>query len=325
MSAQLAVVEVDGSPKVAFSRLHRGETNLPGEIDWVQRAAVLLSHEIDFIMHESFRKLRDSDAELQLPAIVGMKNHPPQAARSRKLSEATVHYQRMCETPLLTADLEVACFRRFNWLKFRANAFRCQLDLNHVDAEQVLFIEQLLGEAAEIRNHIVEANCRLAMSIVKKFADSSIVFDELFSEVISTLIGAVEKFDFSRGYRFSTYATQSIHRRLYRILTQRHKQRTRFVNNSEESVSASLSAQEGLSTHQTLEQLTQLYSLIGQLDRRERLIIEARFGLHSLGKKQTFVEIGERLKISKERVRQLAERALIKLKSLAEEIQFDRA
>jgi len=55
------------------------------------------------------------------------------------------------------------------------------------------------------------------------------------------------------------------------------------------------------------------------------LIIEARFGFHASGKKQTFVEIGKRLKISKERVRQLAERAMLKLRSLAEQRNFELA
>ena len=301
------------------------QTALDEQADWVRRAEILLSHEIDFVMHQSFRKLSDSEAASEGKVLEEALSLAECSATSVKKNPGfNAHYQRMCETPLLSAALERACFRRYNWLKFRANVSRCQLDLDRTNPDQVLLVEQLLDQSAEIRNYIVQANCRLAMSIVKKYSDSQNVFDELMSEGITTLIGAVEKYDYSRGFRFSTYATQSIHRRLYRILSQRQKQRKRYVNNGDEVwISSCCDLEENSSAIVDQEVLTQLYSLVTQLDVREQLIIEARFGLHSSGKRQTFVEIGKRLNISKERVRQLAERALLKLRTLAEDLNFD--
>ena len=60
---------------------------------------------------------------------------------------------------------------------------------------------------------------RLVMSIVKKFVTPQQAFDELLSDGILTLMQAIEKFDFDRGFRFSTYAYRSIARNAYRCVT----------------------------------------------------------------------------------------------------------
>ncbi len=61
-------------------------------------------------------------------------------------------------------------------------------------------IDFMLGQARAIRDHIIQANLRLVMSIVKKFVTPSQSFDELLSEGTVTLMQAVEKFDFDRGF-----------------------------------------------------------------------------------------------------------------------------
>ena len=63
--------------------------------------------------------------------------------------------------------------------------------------------------------------------------------------------------------------------------------------------------------------------LLGRLDERERMIVSGRFGLESSGKKETFAALGKKLGISKERVRQLAEQAVLKLRSSAQELGIE--
>ena len=306
------------SGEPSLSRLDASQT-----VDWINRAKSLLSHEISFVMNDSFRSLSESEARDEWEETVEVLPDRSSALRSQKSTALNAHYQRMCETPLLSPELERACFKRFNWLKFRANAYRAQLDLEHLSPEHVMMIEDMLKEAVEVRNYIMQANCRLAMSIVKNFSESQNEFDELLSEGLTNLMGAIEKFDYSRGFRFSTYATQSINRRLFRVSSQRHKQRKRYLNNSDDALTATLGVEENSTPVLGQEELLQLHALLLNLEQRERLIIEARFGLHTSGRKQTFVEIGKRLKISKERVRQLAERALHKLRLSAEQLNFE--
>ena len=74
------------------------------------------------------------------------------------------------------------------------------------------------------------------------------------------------------------------------------------------------------SSNQVLRTIDQL---LDRLDERERMIISGRFGLESSGKKETFSALGKQLGISKERVRQLAERAVLKLRDSAEELGIE--
>ena len=69
--------------------------------------------------------------------------------------------------------------------------------------------------------------------------------------------------------------------------------------------------------------LTAIDQLLGHLDEREKLIISGRFGLETSGRKETFVALGKKLGISKERVRQLAERAVGKLQAAARQLGIE--
>jgi RNA polymerase primary sigma factor len=61
------------------------------------------------------------------------------------------------------------------------------------------------------------------------------------------------------------------------------------------------------------------------LDDREKFIVQARYGFDDLGEKPTFQRLGELLGISKERVRQLEQRALAKLRQMAEQMHLEMA
>ncbi|NIP85734.1 MAG: RNA polymerase subunit sigma-70, partial [Planctomycetales bacterium] len=122
------------------------------------------------------------------------------------------HLQRLCSPPLLSPEQEVRLFRRMNYLKYRANVLRSQIRAADADPRQLDRVDSLIRTGEEVRNQIVHANVRLVMSIAKKFADNRSSFDDLLSEGISSLIRAVEKFDYSRGFRFSTYATSVVRR-----------------------------------------------------------------------------------------------------------------
>ena len=66
-----------------------------------------------------------------------------------------------------------------------------------------------------------------------------------------------------------------------------------------------------------------LEEMLSRLDSRERLVVSGRFGLDSSGVKETFASLGETLNISKERARQITERAVAKLRVMAREFGLD--
>ena len=90
-------------------------------------------------------------------------------------------------------------------------------------------IDQMLAGANQTRDQIIKANMRLVIAIVKKFVTPKHSFDDLLSDGIVALMHAVDKFDYSRGFRFSTYAYRTIARNAYRTINDQHR-KTRRVS-----------------------------------------------------------------------------------------------
>jgi RNA polymerase primary sigma factor len=209
-----------------------------------------------------------------------------------------------------------------NYLKFRVNVLRSQLDPDAADGELVESAEEYLRAAHAIRDRIVRANMRLVLSIVKKFATPQYSFDELLSDGIETLIYAVDKFDFDRGFRFSTYAYRSIARSAYRQVVTRQKEVGRFEGAIEEIAAAhSENCERHLVNETSWNELCRtLDGMLSRLDRRERYIVRRRYAIGTSGSAETFQSMANKLGVSKERVRQLEKRAVDKLRTMAGEM-----
>lgn len=232
------------------------------------------------------------------------------------------HLARMCETPLLTAEQEQELFRRMNLMKYQAAKYQGKLKrITKATPSHLHEMEERIRRADNLRNYIIKANTRLVMSIARRFADNKNRFDDLLSQGVESLMHAVQKFDYSRGYRFSTYATCAVRRDLYRMVMGTKKDGQRFATGTAEYLDAFSEVDE--STPEPVAEVrwnkltTALTEMLGQLDDRERYIVSHRFGLDESGSKSSYSSLGKNLGISKERVRQLANRALDKLREWA--------
>ncbi len=239
--------------------------------------------------------------------------------------------------------------------------------------------EVLLAERAELgdkdaRNHLIEANLRLVVSIAKKYVGQGLTLEDLIGEGNIGLIRAVTKFDFRKGFRFSTYATWWIKQAITRAILEgtrtvrlpvyimeevmRVKRMTRQlyqelgreptpemigtrlsmtadrVNEllvwAEKvfSLDAPLSEEEENTLGDIIEdtrnrspmEITdqqllreEIRKVLSNLTLRERQVIELRFGLVD-DHDHTLEEVGRKLKVTRERVRQIEERAIRKLR-----------
>ncbi|MCH5374196.1 MAG: sigma-70 family RNA polymerase sigma factor, partial [Planctomycetes bacterium] len=137
------------------------------------------------------------------------------------------------EVPLLSREQEYHLFRKFNYLKFRAFQLRKRLHPARANSTLMGQIEHLYAEAVRTKNQIVQANLRLVVSIAKRHVSVSDDFFGLVSDGNMSLIRAVEKFDYSRGNKFSTYASWAIMRNYARTIPDEFKYRERFRTSQE--------------------------------------------------------------------------------------------
>jgi RNA polymerase sigma factor (sigma-70 family) len=118
----------------------------------------------------------------------------------------------VCSDPVLTKEQEQHLFRKMNYCLYRAS--RC-LPLQNNNRKVFEKYHKIYLEA---RTQLARSNYRLVFSICHKFTNADASFGELMSEGQVTLLRAIDKFDYSRGYKFSTYLVGSLIRNINRLL-----------------------------------------------------------------------------------------------------------
>ena len=158
----------------------------------------------------------DAKAPREAPAV--RKQQPaPENALSEIASDDTIslYLKEMARVPLLTAQEEVTLARQYEEGRDATKLLGRNGDLSEDDKDH-LYVRIDRGEGS--RAHLIKANTRLVVSIAKRYLGQGVPFLDLIQEGNLGLIKAVEKFDYRRGHRFSTYATWWIRQAITRAL-----------------------------------------------------------------------------------------------------------
>lgn len=245
------------------------------------------------------------------------------------------------------------------------------------DREAELAQKMLEGDLAA-KNELIESNLRLVVGIAKQYQYKGLPLLDLIQEGNLGLITAIEKFDPTKGYRLSTYASWWIRHHVTRALSDQSRtiklpanivedslklnklyerllttlersptaeelaevsnmpveQVNKILNSKKYQTTSSIDTKikddkneasfsdfieyKGESANSRLEEEANrdiIFSVLDTLSEREKFIIIERFGLMRNGAGKTLEDIGKELNISKERVRQLEDQALIKLRN----------
>jgi RNA polymerase sigma factor (sigma-70 family) len=227
------------------------------------------------------------------------------------------YLRSLYDVPLLTAQQEREIFRRYNYLKYKADRLRRQIDLNRIRTTQLKQIEALLLQANAVKNEIIRANLRLVVSISKKHLGGPQTLFELISDGNVSLMKAAEKFDYSRGNRFSTYASWAIMRNFARTVPHERYQLDRFETGQEDVLDVAAGMRAYDPNEVNLPELRESIDVVlAQLTPRERAILIDHYGLDDKQPAKTLDQLGKNLGISKERVRQIEIAALQKLRRI---------
>jgi RNA polymerase primary sigma factor len=281
------------------------------------RAKMVIELPLDFMdnpeFHRKAAEKRIVHAEMPVPETTTRRTKPP-AGLPRYLAS-------LYEVGLLTREQEQYLFRKYNFLKHQASKLRNNLDPANARSSEMDEIERLFEQAVKIKNRIVQSNLRLVVSIAKRHVNASEDFFQLVSDGNMSLIRAVEKFDYSRGNKFSTYASWAIMKNFARTIPGEFKQRDRFRPTSEEVFLSRADERSNRYIQESEQQRReqQVNRILESLDDREQKIIISRFGLDYSQEPLTLKEVGEALGVTKERIRQIQTRALNKLRIAAKE------
>ncbi|QDT37387.1 sigma-70 family RNA polymerase sigma factor [Stratiformator vulcanicus] len=284
------------------------------------RAERLLSEPIDYMDSPEFHEVGADELILGEPPDVKKKK-----GVSRAPSGLPPYLASLYTIPLLTREEEQYYFRKLNYLRYRAAALQAKLMDDAPKASEMDELEHFLNEANDVKNFLIRSNLRLVVSIAKKQVSATSNFFEMVSDGNMSLIRAVEKFDYTKGNKFSTYATWAIVKNFSRSIPAEHKRLDRYRTGKEEVFQGS--PDDNVSQYQQELRNTQQHGLVmdilGRLDGRERDIIKFRYGLDYHEEPLTLEQVGHRFGVTKERIRQLESRALRKLRKIAQDERLD--
>jgi RNA polymerase sigma factor (sigma-70 family) len=293
-----------------------------------RKARALLARKIEFIPSDEFLEENASQKILAKPVHIENKTST-EPLKQFELDGTHIlpeYLQILKDTPVLTREREVELFRRYNYLKCSAFQTRTGIKLNSVSGTIIKRIEKYLAEAEEIKRRIVEANLRLVISIAGKHMATGTDFSELVSKGNFALINAVEEFDYTMGLRFGRRASLNIAKEYAKLSgksTGSMKARLGTMKNLERGAQT-LVTRDFAAIERAHQSLTQVIE--DNLNEREQHVILNRFGLiGSPIKKETKTlrQIGEKLGLTKERVRQIELTALQKLRQSLSSAEFE--
>ncbi len=284
------------------------------------RVARTMELPLDYMYNEDFE-----DASRRAEYLGEMPETEKPARKARIPSGLPPYLAALYEVPLLNREQEYHLFRKMNYLKHLASQLRDGLDQASDRTATMDEIHQLYEQAVAVKNKIVQSNLRLVVSIAKRHMSSTDDFFALVSDGNMSLIRAAEKFDYGRGNKFSTYATWAIMKNFARTIPSEFKHRDRFRTTAEELFLAQSDDRSNPFVEESSQRQRQreVGRILNRLDEREQKIISARFGLTKGSEPLTLKEVGEEMGVTKERIRQLEARALLKLREAAADAKLD--
>ena len=125
------------------------------------------------------------------------------------------YLKQIGKVPLLNAEQEVELAKRIEAGLFAEEKLAEGIGLS---GDERIDLEWIAEDGRRAKNHLLEANLRLVVSLAKRYTGRGMLFLDLIQEGNLGLIRAVEKFDYTKGYKFSTYATWWIRQAITRAM-----------------------------------------------------------------------------------------------------------
>ncbi|MBN1845544.1 MAG: sigma-70 family RNA polymerase sigma factor [Sedimentisphaerales bacterium] len=224
----------------------------------------------------------------------------------------------------LSAEDEKVLFMQYNYAQYKMGQIRRKLlrytsDWGKIARELLRWNQKRL----ECRSQIVTANMGLVLAMAKRSDFAGVEFTDLVSEGSMALLRATDKFDCSRGFKFSTYACRAIFKGFSRTAKQSYRHRSQFPAQWDAALEKS-DQTERIREEQHNDWVDEVRAIVDRnladLTGIEQSVVSLRFSLDAQQTAPlTLKQVGDKLGLTKERIRQIQNKALAKLRAVAQE------
>ncbi len=224
----------------------------------------------------------------------------------------------------LTEDESRTLFLQLNYTRYRMNQIRRTILKNRTaTARELKDLLSLHDRQMKIRGVIISANMGLVLAMVKNTHYIGVEITDLISEGSVALLRATDKYDCCRGFKFSTYACRAILRGFSRAAKRSYRYRSVFPLQLDTTMEKDdkLERIRDELQNDMIEEIRAIYRKnLADLSGTEQSVVAMRFSLNnSAAAPLTLQQVGKRLGLSKERIRQIQNKALNKLRLITEE------
>ena len=280
------------------------------------RAKELIQQPVDYIHNPDFDDtLKEAGMLTEMPAHEEFESKRFSKHAPKDVPPQMAH---LYEWPLLTKDQEQHLFRKMNFLKHKLHKLQEAIDPTRAKVSELKKLDELRERIKDVRDVLISCNQRLVYSQAKQRLANGESIDDLVSDGNISLMRAVEKFDYGRGFKFSTYATWAIMKNFARSIPDELTRKQRYVTGHETLFDAKedvrTDEQEVLAAADAAR--SRVNHLLDHLDSRTREVIRMRIGLDG-SQEMTLEQIGQHFGITKERVRQINVRGMKQLREWA--------
>jgi len=282
----------------------------------------VLTEPADFVDHPEFAP---DDAERKL---FGSSRLPEGATRFIETTDPLAGAVESGErVPTLNFEQEQHLFKRFNYARKQLTAILRAHAGKRLTAAATRRLLAWGHRTLSTRSVIVRVNMPLVLAMAKRTRLSNIDFNELVSEGNMALLRSVEKFDCARGYKFSTYSCRAILKSFSRVAMRASRYRGKFPAEYDPAMERSdfVDRQRTDMVADCVDELKEilLRNLAG-LSEVEKTVISERFALAGptfIGAPgpKTLEQVGQLIGVTKERVRQIQNNALKKMRLALED------
>ncbi|QOV87828.1 sigma-70 family RNA polymerase sigma factor [Humisphaera borealis] len=282
------------------------------------QAEALIAQTYAFMDSEIFRqpgieKTLFEDAEPVLPKVAWY-----QPTRDEALDASTTGAPQ-----LMKADEERLMFMRFNYSKRKLTALQKKIAREGLTKELALKFVDWHRRFEHFREYLTRTNLALVLAMAKRTRLGDIDFAEIVSEGNMALIRAVDKFNVERGFKFSTYACRAILKAFSRTALKANRHKTRFPVEFEPDMEKSdwSDRKRDIVEEDCIDELKQIVDRnLADLTEVENTVIKRRFNWQQEDEHPlTLEEVGRIIGVTKERVRQIQNKALAKIRHVMED------